>query len=95
MDRRQRYFMLFAGSIMVAVAVALWWRSEVANWLGDQGARGSFHCLVFVGTGNCRQLWWIGLHQTNQFASIAFWAAIVTAIWTLIRFISLGRSEKS
>ncbi len=67
----------------LALAIDLWWTQEIVGRIGSQASRISFSCLVRAGTGNCQALWLAGLHQTNQIASLIFYAAIAFSVWSL------------
>lgn len=94
MEERNKLFGPFLLGIAGAIIVPYWWNSEVAARIGDQGARGTFHCLLIFGTGDCVKLWWVGLHETNQFASLVFWGAVGLAIWSLARAKKLMKQGK-
>jgi hypothetical protein len=89
MQSRQKFGLVFLSGILGAVLVSKWWHSEIAARVGEKFARGSFHCLIVAGTGDCASLWWIGLHQENQIASLVFFGAIGLSIWALVKAKSL------
>ena len=58
-----------------------WWNAELSSRLGREIAReATTECLLNFGTGNCGNLWFVGLHQTNQIASLIFYGGIVTVL---------------
>jgi len=75
---------------LVAIGVAgapltlLWWHSEVKAFLGDKGAEHSARCIYNFGTGDCVNFWLVGLHQTNQIASLFFYVCLVVAFVGLV-----------
>jgi hypothetical protein len=73
---------IFIGLAM-ALGTALWWNRELAGALGPRMDAHGFRCLVEIGTGDCQRLWFAGLHQTNQIASIVFYAGILMAVFGL------------
>lgn len=92
MEHPNRFAKLFWIGTVVAAVVAYWWNGEVVGRLGARAGGGSFHCLLNFGTGDCSSLWFVGLHSTNQFASLLFWGSAGTAIWALAR--SKGLKDK-
>lgn len=63
---------------VVASGTYFWWYWELAGWLGQKDASGiAFPCLVRIGAGECAPLWLLGLHQTNQIASLIFYGGLV------------------
>jgi hypothetical protein len=77
---------LMAGGAAVAGLTAIWWDSEVAGRVGVVQVDGFMSCLMNFGTGSCGKLWFIGLHQENQVASLIFWVAIGAAVYGLWRY---------
>lgn len=61
-------------ALIVAIGTAIWWSREVESFLGKPSP--AFRCLLNIGTGDCAQLWFIGLHSTNQVASLIFYGAL-------------------
>ena len=70
--------------ILIAVAAYVWWSSELSR-LGPDASKAAFACLIRFGTGACGTLWWVGLHQTNQIASLIFYGGIGFALFGLIK----------
>jgi hypothetical protein len=70
--------LMFIG-IALAIGTYFWWNDELITMLGNDVSSSSFRCLVNVGTGDCRKLWYVGLHETNQIASMVFYAGILMA----------------
>ena len=69
----------FAG-LFLAIGTAAWWHEELVGWIGNVGLVWSLRCLATFGTGECEKLWFVGMHQTNQTASIVFWAGVVAMV---------------
>jgi hypothetical protein len=65
--------------LVLSVGTALWWNSELAGMLGDRVGSQSFRCLIRIGTGDCQQLWFAGMHATNQIAGIVFYIGLLMA----------------
>lgn len=74
---------IFIG-LAIAFGTALWWNREVADAFGPHTDVHSFQCLAEIGTGDCQRFWFVGLHQTNQTASIVFYAGILMAVFGLL-----------
>jgi hypothetical protein len=72
----------------IAVLTDLWWYEEVAGRLGKVDARGALSCLVQLGTGNCSNLWFVGLHQENLIASVVFWGGVAAAVYGLWQLVN-------
>jgi hypothetical protein len=85
MGFRRNFFPMLLCGILAVFVVPSWWHGEMAGRLGERAAQDSFRCLIQVGIGDCASLWWAGLHQENQIASILFFGGIALTIWTLIR----------
>lgn len=85
MNRHQKRSAAFWGGLLGAFLIVGWWHSEVASRVGDALAEGSLNCLITMGAGSCAQLWWIGLHQENQIASVLFYVAAGVAVWALLQ----------
>jgi hypothetical protein len=69
---------------VVAIGFALWWQDEISGFVGADAETYGLRCLIRAGTGNCRDLWFIGMHQTNQIASLGFYAGILAAAFGLL-----------
>ncbi len=80
MTKREKPPLLFWGGIIIAALVLVWWYNEVTSWLGGRAGDTAIHCLLVFGLGSCSKLWWVGLHQANQVASVAFYCAVAVAI---------------
>lgn len=65
---------------LVAIGTAAWWHEELVGWIGNVPFVWSLKCLAMFGTGECEKLWFVGMHQTNQTASLVFWAGAVVAV---------------
>lgn len=74
---------LIVMGVILSAGTAFWWDSELAGMLGSRIGSQSFHCLINVGTGDCQQLWFAGLHATNQIAAGFFYLGIVMAVFGL------------
>ena len=63
--------------IALSAGVSFWWDSELTGMLGDRVGSHSLYCLIRVGTGECQQLWFAGMHATNQIAGIIFYVGVL------------------
>lgn len=71
-----------------AILINTWWHSELAWRAGANAAQSSLHCLIVGGTGDCALLWWLGLHEENEIASVLFYSALGLAIWAFVKIMS-------
>ena len=65
--------------LAAAIGSIVWWQAELSDVLGPNTS-GGFECLLNFGTGECHQLWFVGLHQTNQIASLIFYGGVAAII---------------
>jgi hypothetical protein len=72
---------LIVVGVLSSLGAAQWWHSEVFNVFGSRTPSGGFRCLLLAGTGDCHQLWFVGLHQANITASLIFYAGALMTIF--------------
>ena len=70
--------------ICLSILSAVWWQNELTSLLGEQALQAGFSCLVTAATGDCSKLWFVGLHQDNEIASLAFYGGIALALYGLV-----------
>jgi hypothetical protein len=75
--------LIVVGAI-VTIGFAIWWQSEVRGFVGADAHIYGLRCLIRAGTGDCQDLWLLGMHQTNQIASLGFYAGILMAVFGLL-----------
>jgi hypothetical protein len=75
---------LIAVGLIITIGFAFWWQSEVRGFVGADVHTYGLRCLLRAGTGNCQDLWLLGMHQTNQIASLGFYAGILMVLFGLL-----------
>ncbi len=81
-DKGKQNKLFFLG-IIISFLSAFWWHNELHSFFGEELSQFSFRCLLNFGTGDCANLWFLGFHQTNQFASVIFYAGLALAFYAL------------
>jgi hypothetical protein len=85
LDAKRRIALVIVAGTLGAFLVNDWWHGEMASFVGDIAAQGSFHCLTIAGTEDCAALSLFGLHQENQIASLLYYGFLSLVIWGLVK----------
>lgn len=71
--------LIIIGAIIAWLTYGWWYNELGSSLLGAQATQLAFQCILNGGTGDCHNLWLVGLHETNQFASMFFYIGLLIA----------------